>query len=96
MSWQEEGPPTAVPDWCRAIKPGLVEAGRTHNSRSQYVEEAVLIASSETLVLDGWMLAKYLTSLSRSICRAMMVCSTASWWQLAEAKKYSGSDMCST
>lgn len=22
MSWQEEGPPTAVPDWCRAVRPG--------------------------------------------------------------------------
>lgn len=57
------------------------------------MEEAVLMASSESLVLEGWMLAKYLTSLSRSICRAMIVCSTASWWQLAEAKKYSGNDV---
>lgn len=78
MSWQEKGPPTAVPDWCRAVKPGSGRSRKDTRSGSQYVEEAVLIASSETLVLDGWVLAKYLTSLSRSICRAMMVCSTAS------------------
>ena len=54
----------------------------------------MLRASSEILVLAGWVLAKYLTSLSRSICKAMMVCSTASWWQLAEVRKCSGKRKC--
>lgn len=47
------------------------------------------MASSAILVLAGWMLAKYLTSLSPSIWRAIIVCSTASWWELAEFRKYS-------
>lgn len=47
------------------------------------------MASSAILVLAGCMLAKYLTSLSSSIWSAMIVCSTASWWELAEFRKYS-------
>lgn len=47
------------------------------------------MASSAILVLAGCMLAKYLTSLSSSIWSAIIVCSTASWWELAEFRKYS-------
>lgn len=47
------------------------------------------MASSLMRVLPGCMLAKYLTSLSMSICRATSVCSRASWCELAECRKYS-------
>lgn len=47
------------------------------------------MASSAILVLAGCMLAKYLTSLSSSIWSTIIVCSTASWCELAEFRKYS-------
>lgn len=50
------------------------------------------MASSLMRVLPGCMLAKYLTSLSKSICRATNVCSRASWCELAECRKYSIGD----
>lgn len=56
---------------------------------SQYVDDVVLMASSLMRVLPGCTLAKYLTSLSRSICSATRVCSSASWCEFAECRKYS-------